>query len=75
MPPEPRIPVFPFARLWWTLACCARRRPAAVAAILAAVVMIAGFGVAATHDPVRGCQWRVVTGPGREHLVCAEAAP
>jgi hypothetical protein len=73
MQPEPVIPLFPFARLWWTLVCCARRRPAAVIAVLVAVAMIAGTGVVATHAPARGCQWRVVAGPGREHLVCVSA--
>jgi hypothetical protein len=79
MPPRepvlrrPRIPVFPLARLWWTLVCCARRRPAAAVAILTAVVMIAGVGVITTAHVPAGCQYRLVVVPGREHWVCAEA--
>ena len=72
MQPEAvRIPLFLFARLWFTPWARARRHPAPVIAIVAALVMIAGFGVAAVSAPVKGCSWRVVAGRGeRAHMTC-----
>ncbi len=77
MQPEPMscLPLLLSARmrLWWWL-YQARRSPLRAACLLAAAVLvIGGLGVLAAHGPA-GCSFKVVSGPGRPHWVCAREA-
>ena len=51
----------------------ARRFPRRVVAVAAVLVLVAGLAVAGAWRPAGECRWRVAVGPGRAHMVCAEA--